>query len=278
MRNILMAIGVLLFSATATAQVKFNLSYLEATKTYTVSVIPEVSWQAPKNIVASAQIVLRIDSDKELIPGITSLISGLTWADNAYVEQPTGAPNHTFICISLVNGPTSQVAIAADQEVPLFSFINTATGCAGKVKMLANDDPMVQDVRNAGLNITQNFSVLGARGNAFTGFENSEVDCSAVSGLNEQDDKLIDEVKISPVPADKAVSVQWNVLSEQTGLHQMVICDAAGREIFREKISDGNGSHTRNINVENWQAGLYRIKFVFGNNRQTQSWNLMVIH
>lgn len=278
MRNICMAFSALLLSSVASAQVKFNLSYLEATKTYTVSVVPEVSWQSPKNIVASAQIVLRIDADKELIPGITSLTPGLTWADNAYVEQPNGAPGHSFVCISLVNGPTSQIALAADEEVPLFSFINTGNGCAGKVTMLANDDPMVQAVRSAGLNITQHFAALGARGNAFTGFVNNEVDCSAVSGLNDPGDKLIDEVKIAPVPADKAVSIQWTNLSEQQIQLQMIISDAGGREIFREKISGGNGQHTMQINVENWQAGLYRVRFASDKNRQSQSWNLMVIH
>jgi hypothetical protein len=260
------------------AQVKFNLSYQEATKVYTVSVVPETTWEKPKNMLSSAQVVFRVDADKEFIPGITSLVEGLIWTDNAYIEQPAGAAGYTFVCVSLVNGPTSKIALTAEQEIPLFSFVNSGNGCAGKVELLTNDDPMVQVVRGAGFNVTQHFAVLGARGNAFAGLVNGDVDCSPASGVNEQAVKIIDEVKIAPVPSDKTVTIQWTLLSEQPGLRQMVICDEQGREVLREKISDGTGQHTRNVDVENWQAGLYRVRFVFENNQQTQSWNLMVIH
>ena len=278
MKNILVVTSALLLSTMVSAQVKFNLSYQEATKVYTVSVVPETTWEKPKNMLSSAQVVFRVDADKEFIPGITSLVEGLTWADNAYIEQPAGAEGYTFVCISLVNGPTSKIALTTDTEIPLFSFVNSGNGCAGKVELLTNDDPMVQAVRGAGFNVTQHFAVLGARGNAFTGFVNGEVDCSPASGANEQAVKIIDEVKIAPVPSDKLVTIQWTLLSEQPGLRQMVICDAQGREVLREKISDGTGQHTLNVDVENWQAGLYRVRFVFENNQQTQSWNLMVIH
>ncbi len=278
MKNIVMGISALLFSTMVSAQVKYNLSFQEATHVYTVSVIPEVSWDTPKNLVSAAQIVLRVDADKEFIPGITSLVNGLIWADNAYVERPSGATDYTFVCISLVNGPTSKIALVAGQEVPLFSFVNSGGGCAGHVTLLANDDPMVQAVRGAGFNVTQYFPVLGAHSNAFTGFENNEIDCSPASGVYTLDAKFIEDVLISPVPADKSVTVQWTQLSEQAGLRQMVICDVRGVEILREKIGDGKGRHTLHIPVENWQAGMYRLRFVFENNQQTQSWNLMVIH
>lgn len=278
MKNIIVVISALLISTMVSAQVKFNLSYQEATKVYTLSVVPEVTWEMPKNMLSSAQVVFRVDADKEFIPGITSLVEGLTWADNAYVEQPDGAAGYTFVCISLVNGPTSKIGLTAGQETPLFSFVNAGNGCAGKIEMVANDDPMVQAARGAGFNVTQHFALLGARGNAFSGFINGEVDCTPASGINEPGNKIVDEVKIAPVPADKTLTIQWTLLAEQKGLRQMVICDALGREVFREKISDGKGQYTLNVNVENWQAGMYRMRFVFENDQQTQSWNLMVIH
>lgn len=278
MKNIIMAMSALLLSTIASAQVKFNLSYAEATRVYTVSVIPDVTWESPKNLVSSAQIVLRVDADKDFIPGITSLVNGLTWADNAYIERPAGATDYTFVCISLVNGPTNHINLVAGQETPLFSFVNTGNGCAGKISLVANADPMVQAVRGAGFNVTQHLAVLGARGNAVAGIENSEVDCSLSTGTHESEGKMIDEVKISPVPADKSVTIQWTLLSEQLNLRQMVIYDAQSREIYRGSISAGKGTHTQTVPVEHWQAGMYRVRFVFDNGQQTQSWNLMVIH
>lgn len=278
MKNILVTTVALFLSSMAIGQVKFNLSLEQTTKVYTLSIIPDVTWDSPKNLVNSAQIVLRLDAANDFIPGITSLINGLTWADNAYVEQPAGAPDYKFVCISLVNGPTAQIPMVAGQETPLFSFVNTGSECAGKVTLLANDDPMVQVVRAAGYNITQHLGVLGAFGNAFAGVVNNEVDCSPATGVNEANNNVIDEVKVSPVPADKVVDIQWTMLSEQPGLRQLVICDAQGREVFREKIADGKGQHSLKVNVQNWQAGLYRFRFVFDRQHQTQSWNMMVIH
>lgn len=278
MKNILMLMGALLVSSMLSAQVRFNLTYQESNKVYTLSIIPVATWEAPKNMVGSAQIVLRVDANSDFIPGITSLIPGLTWADNAYIEQPTGAPGYTFVCIALVNGPTSAIKLVAGQEVPLFSFVNAGQGCAGPVTMLANDDPMVQAVRAANFNITQHLAVLGLRGNAFAGLENHTVECAATSGADAISNKLIDDVKISPLPADQTVKIQWSLLSDQPGLRQMVICDAQGREVLREKISDGKGTHSLIVPVANWQAGMYRVHFVLANDRHTQSWNLMVIH
>ena len=267
-----------MISSILSAQVKFNLTYQEATQVYTLSIIPEASWEYPKNMINSAQIVLRVEATADFVPGITSLVPGLVWADNAYIEQSPSAPDYTFVCIALVNGPTAAIQLVEGQEVPLFSFVNTGLGCAGPITMLANDDPMVQAVRADHFNITQHLAVLGNRGNAFNGFENSRVTCAAVSGVDESSAKIIDEVKVSPTPADETVAIQWTLLTEQPGLRQMVICDARGREVFREKISDGQGQHTLNINVADWSAGLYRLRFMLDNNRNTQSWNLMVIH
>ncbi len=278
MKSIVMMMGALLFSSMLSAQVKFNLSYAEATKVYTLSIIPQATWEAPKNMVGSAQIVLRVAANSDFIPGITSLIPGVTWADNAYVEQPASAPGYTFVCIALVNGPTSAIKMVTGQEVPLFSFKNVGQGCAGPVTMLANDDPMVQAVRADHFNITQHLAVLGLRGNAFVGLENATVECASLSGVDAPASKLIDDVKVSPLPADKTVKIEWALISDQPGLRQMVICDVQGKEIMREKISDGKGTHSTIIPVANWQAGMYRVHFVLENDRHTQSWNMMVIH
>lgn len=277
MKKILTVIGAMLLSTIMTAQVKFNLSYEPVSKVYTVSVLPETSWSSPLNMVSSAQVVLRVQAGMAFTPGITSLVNGLIWADNAYVESPVGAPEYTFVCISLVNGPTNKIQMVADQETPLFSFLNTASDCAGPVTLLPNDDPMVQAVRLGGFNVTQYLPVLGAHGNAFSGLVNNEVDCTPVSGTHETV-HFLEEVKILPVPADKAVTVQWTVLLDSPGWYQMVICDAKGVEIMREKTSAEKGAHTLHLNVEHWQAGLYRLRFVGDHERQSKSWNLMVVH
>jgi hypothetical protein len=259
------------------AQVKFNLSFEPSTKVYTVSILPDVSWSAPKNMVASAQIVLKTESGSGFTPGITSLVDGLVWADNAYIEDPAGAIGNTFVCIALVNGPTTKIEMSKDKELPLFSFTNVNGDCAGLVELLPNDHPMVQTVRAAGLNVTQHMAILGAMGNGVTGIVSGSVDCSPATDVTEIP-QWLEEVKISPVPADKSVTIQWTQVAESVARNQMVICDVQGREIFREKVGQGKGTHSLQLNVENWQSGMYRVRFLQENGHHSQTWNMMVIH
>lgn len=278
MKQIMLAFFALLLSSQGFAQVNLNLSYHAETKVYTVSILPDITWQAPKNMLASAQVVLKVPYDTEFTPGITSLVDGLVWADNAYVENPAGAPGFTFVCIALVNGPTTKIELLEGKEFPLFSFVNAGGDCVGLVELLLNDDSRVQAVRAAGMNITQHMAILGARGNGVSGIENSSVDCSPASGVVDVPEKLIEDVKIAPVPADKSVTIQWTQLSELNVYKQVVICDVQGREVLREKIGQGKGGHSLQLNVENWQSGMYRVRFMFDNGQQTQAWNMMVIH
>lgn len=277
MKNSIIAFFAL-FCLQGNAQVQLKLSYEEATKVYTVSIVPGQTWTAPKNMVASAQIVLKTNSGSTFTPGITSLVEGLVWADNAYIENPAGAAGSTFVCIALVNGPSTQIEMSKDKEVPLFSFVNVGGECPGLIELLPNDDPMIQSVRASGLNVTQHMAILGAFGNGLTGIAQGSVDCSLSTDVQNPEQQWIDEVLISPVPADKTVTIEWTQILEHNLDNQMVICDVTGREIFREKVSQGIGNQSRQLNVENWPAGMYRVRFVLENSRSSQAWNMMVMH
>ncbi len=259
-------------------QVKFNLAYQPETGQYTVSMLPEISWTAPKNQVGSAQIVLRVASDVDFIPGITSLIPEAVWADNAYVEETVAAPGYTFVCIALVSGRTDQILFTEGVEVPLFSFVNAGGACAGKVELLPNDDPMVTAVVAEGFNITQHIGVLGARGNACIGVINGIADCGVVSGNQEASAALIEAVHVSPVPASEQVLIRWYMPQEGDERVEMVIVDQLGREVYRERVASIKGEHALLIPVKNWQSGIYRLSFQFSGGRRTQPWNVVVLH
>ena len=277
MKNLFFLLGALLVSSPLFSQVKFNLGYQPETGVYTVSILPEISWAAPKNTVGSAQIVLRASADLAFTPNIISLIPGTTWIDNAYVEKPAAAPAFTFVCIALASGPTDKITLAEGHEIPLFSFTNAGGGCAGLVELVENDDPVVQAVKTGGFNVTQNFSVLGARGNAFTGIANGSVEC-AVSGSKDLPDKFIESVQISPVPSSEDVMIRWHLLADYNEHLDLVITNSIGQEVFREKVTGSKGEGALKVIVKDWKSGIYRVNFQFSRGRRTQAWNLMVMH
>lgn len=278
MRTLLSLLTALFLSGSICGQVKFNLTYQPETGRYTVSILPEVSWPAPKNQVGSAQVVLRVASDIDFIPGITSLVPDAVWADNAYVEQTAAAPGYTFVCIALVSGRTDKITFNEGEEVPLFSFVNAGGDCAGAVELLPNDDPMVVAVVAEGFNITQHIGVLGARGNAYSGIINGTTDCGATSGNHEAGAVLIETVQVSPVPASEQVLIRWHMPVDNDDRVEMVMVDQLGREEYREAVGSIKGEHALLIPVKNWQSGIYRLYFQFGSGRRTQSWNVVVLH
>ncbi len=263
------------FNGSLFAQVKLNLSYQSETQIYTVSVIPETTYSEPKNMIGSAQIVLRAKFNENFTPIITSRVDGLIWADNSYVDFPADAPEYTYACIALANGPTKKIQFLSDTEVPLFSFKNAGGDCPGLIELISNDDPLVQAVLSSGYNVTQNLPILGARGNAYAGILNGVVEC-AVSGSKEFNDQIIGDVQIAPVPADKRVTIAWQNLDDMRHM-EMVITDSRSREVFREKISSFKGENALNVDVSSWSSGMYNIRFHLGSGRQTRGWHFMVI-
>ena len=206
MKKLWFSLALLTASCTLFSQVKFNLTYKPDTKTYTVSIIPEAAYPEPKNMVGTAQVVLRSKYNQNFTPIITSLVDGLIWSDNAYVDFPANAPEYTYACIALANGPTKKIHFLSEQEVPLFSFKNAGGDCPGLIELVSNDDPLVQAVLSSGYNVTQNLPILGARGNAYAGILNGSVECT-LSGAKEINDKTISAVQIAPVPADRRVTI-----------------------------------------------------------------------
>lgn len=278
MKNLTVLLFALFLSGSLFGQVKFNLSYEPNGGVYTLSIIPETSWQTPRNIVGAAQVVLRVAADAEFTPNITSLIPELVWADNAYIEHPDAAPAYTFVCIALASGPTDKIAMSEGQEVPLFSFTNAGASCAGLVELIPNDDPVVQAVLAEGFNVTQHLAVLGARGNAFSGIVNGSADCTATSGNTELYPKIVDDVQVSPVPAVEEVVIRWGMQADFSEHLDLVITDNGGREVFRQKVSAVKGENTMKIIVKNWKSGIYRISFQFSNGHRTKAWNMVVMH
>ena len=55
--------------------------------------------------------------------------------------------------------------------------------------------------------------------NAFSGFENATVECASVTGTDELSGKLVDDVKVSPVPADKMFVQDMFPYPSGDGLH-----------------------------------------------------------
>jgi hypothetical protein len=265
-KHILLTSLVFFLGYSVQAQVKFKLSLLSDQQTYLVSMAPEVSWPTPMNIVGSAQIVLKMPSDQPFLAGnINSLLPGVTWADNAYVESPKAAPDYNFICFALNEMGTRNFQFEAGVETPLFTFTNLEPERARSIELVENEDPMVKEViRIDRLNITQNLTVLGAGGNAYTGIIKD--DLTVVRTIGEP--LILTDLRAYPIPAVDELQVTWTSLPDQE-VRRLVVTDLLGREIVMQRISEETGAQQIRLDVSAYPTGLYQASLMTGSGERT---------
>ncbi|MBX2926219.1 MAG: hypothetical protein KF852_00160 [Saprospiraceae bacterium] len=239
------------------AQVKFNLSLLPDNRTYLVSVLPETTWPVPFNMVGSVQIVIKKAADRPFMAGeLTSLVPNVTWWDNTYVESPESAPEHDFVCIVMRERGVKDIVFNAWVETPLFTFVNLFPNCAGPLELVENDDPMVQAVVNVDrINITQNMSVLGAQGNAFSGVLNGTADCTVATSVDDPESP-VRNLRVFPVPADLRLQVFWENTPGME-VDKLIVSNAAGQVLAVRKVAAMSGEQNIELDIKDLPAGVY---------------------
>lgn len=245
------------FAPLLQAQVKFNLSLLPDQRTYLVSILPETTWPVPHNTVGGVQIVIKKEAGRPFMAGeISSFIPGLTWWDNAYVESPGQAPEYDFVCFVLRERAVRDIPFNAWVETPLFTFVNLMPNCAGPLELVENTDPMVQAVvYHDRINITQNMTVLGARGNAFSGVLDGIADCTVASQVNTPESG-VKNLRVFPVPADQTLQVFWETLPGGE-VDKLLIGNALGQVLKVQKLFTAGGEQNIELDVSGLAAGVY---------------------
>lgn len=273
-----MLLGLLfVMSQGLNAQAKLKLSLMPDQETYLVSMIPEVTWQMPLNIVGSAQVVLQVEADRPFSAGeITSMIPGISWIDNAYVESPASAPAYNFVCFVLNEQGTREIPFEDGVETPLFTFKNIEPGCVGMIELVDNTDLRTKKIAYKDqLNITQNLAVVGARGNAVTGIEGEGANCEVLQSVYESI-PIVSNLLVYPVPTANLLQISWeNVTGKEVS--QLQITDPLGRELELEKNIPGFDQQKIDLDVSDFPNGLYNASLV-ANSGERQFFQFIVAH
>lgn len=246
-------------SVSVQAQVKFGLSLLPDQETYLISLKAEKSWVAPANITGGVQVVLKVPANVPFVAGkIQSLVPGLSWSDNALVVQPSAAPDYNFVCFVLNEPGTKRITYQEGVELPLFTFKNLEPGKTAKLELTLNNDPLVQKVVQVDhLNITQNITVLGANGNAFTGVFGQNA--STTTALPQVE--ILEKLKVYPIPARDFVWVNWESQAPTAELpNRLQVFSATGSLIRTFSLNQQVGQQQLRVDVSTWPSGLYVFK------------------
>ncbi|MBC3788413.1 T9SS type B sorting domain-containing protein [Spirosoma utsteinense] len=152
------------------SQVSLKLDVSADNKTYALLMKSASSYTGTNALIASSQVTLVVPhgiNDKQFL--IEGLKSGLTmnWVQNGRVNAPSANPSKDYLFFSFINNtnPTIQFNILANEEIVLFTFVRKSECLGMAVLYDSKHDPYQPPT----LNINNSISLVGARGNAYTG-------------------------------------------------------------------------------------------------------------
>ncbi len=168
-----------LFVFPAFAQLSGTIEQNPSNSSYTVSVIPTVTWMPPSSITSGAGISLKAATGKLQLSNFQTITG--QWASTGVFVSPTEAPGYDYFTFGLLQ-PISNATYANGVQMPMFSFKNSL-GCTA-VEIIDNQtDPLNLPNNSINISVDNYFSVIGAGNgvNAYSG--NSTADFVACPPL-----------------------------------------------------------------------------------------------
>lgn len=240
----------------AEAQVKFKISRKDDLKTYVVSMLPERTLQGVRNTVGTAQVTLRVKSDKAFIlKNLKSANQDADWQTGALMKSPDGAGDFDYISINLKSVGTKAYTFTEGKEIELFSFQNAGEQVDASVELIDNLNDDIVKTNGTKFNIKNHISVLGfGNKNAYSGNADSMMNPEEVA-------KKLRIQKVFPNPAvDRTTVVYENLLDTTEGdLFVTIIDSRSSNELIRKKIKMGAGEYSIDLTLEGLSEGSYLV-------------------
>jgi len=255
------------------AQVQFMLDLDPKTKTYVVSMLPNVTWEYPHNRTATAQITIKAPTGAFDLKDFTSLTPGIDWDMNSRVDSPTEAPEYDYLSFSLLTTGLESIEFTKGKPTKLFCFKNNSS-CSGQVSLINNNnDPFLPpNSRNA--NIGNSIAVHGAKGEAYTkNVSNKAFECDF--GIKtKQEAVLIPQITVSleayteifPNPSSELVNIAFS-WDQTEGDKDILLYDGNGAlaQFYTERLIAGDNQLS--LDVSTLIGGIYHIIIVDNGNR-----------
>lgn len=258
----------------AEAQVKFKITRKDDLKTYVVSMLPEQTLKGAKNTIGTAQVTMRVKSDKAFIlNNLKSANQDAEWQTGAAMKSPDGAGEYDYLSINLKNVGTKAFTFTEGEEVELFSFQNAGEQLDASVELIDNQNDELIRTSGAKYNVKNHISVLGfGLKNAYSG--------NAGSMMNPEDvAKKLRIQKVFPNPAvDRTTVVYENLLDITEGdLFVTVVDSRSSRELVRKKVKMGAGEFSIELSLEDLTEGSYLVHIEKDGLRIGSAQKLMVV-
>lgn len=260
MKKIISAIAASLFVACSLpmfSQVEFKIQRMANSEYYSISAIPQVTWDGAKSLVSTAQVTIKVPTGGFEVEAIQNLHTTARWRENGRCNAPKEDPEFDYIYFGLLDIGTAGLKFEKDKEVVLFA-IKAAGRCTGNVALVDNKTDKFMGLNSMRVNIGNQMTVLGAGGDAWVGNRDGGVADCFDSALN-----FVEENKIliypNPVLGNE-VNISFDNKKEGAETAEMLIYDILGRRLYFEKLNVKQGINQKTVDVSMYPVGVYEVE------------------
>lgn len=258
------------------AQVKFNLVAKEGQSSFDVVAVSEKSYDFPQNMVATAQVTIRIKTGSDFdVQAIEGGVPSARWALNSVVDNHPASPGFTYYSFGLESMGVKEYVFEKEKETTLFRFKNAGSSAEG-LTLISDNDPMVKKVLETRINLGNQINILGfERGisNAYAGNV-----LGAEPTLAEIFTKMLSIESIYPNPASSITKVRFqnNFRNATDQLLLEVVHVGTSLVVEKHELPTSFGTYDFPLNVKGFQEGLYLIRLVRNGSSDAESMRLFV--
>jgi len=265
----LLLVVAIVQSHLAFAQVKFKIAYEREQQHWVVSLLPEATYVAPKNITGTGQITIKVPSNQFEPVNIVNYQPTMIWEANSRSDSPEEAPEFDYISFGLVNQGAAAPDYTEGIEIPLFSFQNEK-GCTGAVYLVDHETDPFMPPNSKKANVGNTLAILGAAGDAYAGnFDGGFADCSDVLNATEEVDKiLVSQFNLYPNPCKNhlTLEVNWENNGEDV---LMEIINTSGIIVYSQRLSLQKGMNVEAVELPAIPSGIYWLNLKGSENRRS---------
>lgn len=209
----------------------------------------------PNNITSTGQVTIKAPTLEFDIEEFESVHPKLSWEYNSRFNAPTESSDFDYFSFGLESA-SREFDYEAGEEIPIIRFKN-AKGCSDFVGLLDNDsDPYVFSTSKE-VNVGNQLTVIGARGNAYLGNRGDQlVKCKKQIKTKDQ---FIKDFVLFPNPAFNELNINLNwTKKDQTG--NFFIRDNSGKVLVNKQEQLVKGFNEINFDISSLTGGIYHIE------------------
>lgn len=244
-----------LAASSAFGQVQYQLDWLPANESYRVSMVVGETWEAPYNMVSTAQVTLKIPTGGFEIANVNNLIPDVSFVPNSRYDAPSESSEFDYISFGLETLGTDKMPFTAGTTIPLFTFQNVGN-CDGIVRIMNNDDEFMPP-NTAKANVGNSMTVLGAGGDAYVGNTSEGVDCDFVGTISI--DNVATAFNVFPNPVENKINIEFT-WPRPTADMNINVYDIRGKQVMTNAFLFTNGDNTVSMDVDKLPSGLYSLE------------------